>query len=64
MNTTAERGLLSGRLARSSNTTAQLVGSVQVYRALGGGWQVFEPAATLAVATHFAPLAAPEASAH
>ncbi len=37
-----ERGLLAARLALSTNTTARLTGSVQVYRALGGGWQVFE----------------------
>jgi outer membrane protein, multidrug efflux system len=37
-----ERGLLSARLDHSETRTALLTDSVQLYRALGGGWQPFE----------------------
>lgn len=37
-----ERGLLSARLEQSERRTGELLALVQVYRALGGGWQAAE----------------------
>ena len=42
------RGLLSSRLSGAVNQTAQLTDAVQIYRALGGGWESFETNAALA----------------
>jgi len=39
-----ERGLLAAQLDRTTNRTDQLLATVALYRALGGGWQVAEPA--------------------
>lgn len=38
----AERGLLAAQLDRASHRTDQLLAVVQLYRALGGGWQAAE----------------------
>lgn len=46
-----ERGLLAAQLARATHRTDQLLASVQLYRALGGGWEVGEPARTPATQT-------------
>jgi multidrug efflux system outer membrane protein len=37
-----ERGLLAAQLARATHRTEQLLATVQLYRALGGGWEVGE----------------------
>lgn len=39
-----ERALLAVRLAACANETARLTDAVRTYRALGGGWEAFEPA--------------------
>jgi len=41
----AQRVRLNVRLAANDSSTRLLLDSVQLYKALGGGWQVFEPAA-------------------
>jgi NodT family efflux transporter outer membrane factor (OMF) lipoprotein len=51
----AQRARLAVRLAANDSSTRLLLDSVQLYKALGGGWQVFEPAA--------APAAQPSAGA-
>jgi multidrug efflux system outer membrane protein len=40
----AQRQRLAVRLAANDSSTRLLLDSVQLYKALGGGWQVFEPA--------------------
>jgi NodT family efflux transporter outer membrane factor (OMF) lipoprotein len=53
-----ERGLLAAQLDRAMHRTDQLLAIVQLYRALGGGWQAAESGATAAVmpsAPHTAP---------
>jgi NodT family efflux transporter outer membrane factor (OMF) lipoprotein len=40
----AQRARLSVRLTANDSSTQLLLDSVQLYKALGGGWQVFEPA--------------------
>jgi NodT family efflux transporter outer membrane factor (OMF) lipoprotein len=40
----AQRARLSVRLSANDSSTRLLLDSVQLYKALGGGWQVFEPA--------------------
>ncbi len=40
----AQRARLSVRLSADDSNTRLLLDSVQLYKALGGGWQVFEPA--------------------
>jgi NodT family efflux transporter outer membrane factor (OMF) lipoprotein len=40
----AQRSRLSVRLGANDSQTQLLLDSVQLYKALGGGWQVFEPA--------------------
>ena len=50
----AQRQRLAVRLAANDSSTQLLLDSVQLYKALGGGWQVFEPAAQ-ATATPAAP---------
>ena len=40
----AQRARLSVRLSANDSSTQLLLDSVQLYKALGGGWQVFEPA--------------------
>lgn len=46
-----QRGLLSARLSLSTNRTDRITDSVQLYRAIGGGWQSLESTALLS-ATH------------
>jgi multidrug efflux system outer membrane protein len=41
----AQRSRLAARLTANDSSTRLLLDSVQLYKALGGGWQVFEPAA-------------------
>jgi NodT family efflux transporter outer membrane factor (OMF) lipoprotein len=41
----AQRSRLAVRLGANDSRTRLLLDSVQLYKALGGGWQVFEPAA-------------------
>lgn len=41
----AQRSRLAVRLSANESSTQLLLDSVQLYKALGGGWQVFEPAA-------------------
>jgi outer membrane protein TolC len=41
----AQRARLGVRLAANDSSTRLMLDSVQLYKALGGGWQVFEPAA-------------------
>jgi outer membrane protein TolC len=41
----AQRARLAARLSANDGSTRLLLDSVQLYKALGGGWQVFEPAA-------------------
>jgi len=40
----AQRQRLNVRLSANDSNTQLLLDSVQLYKALGGGWQVFEPA--------------------
>ena len=42
----AQRARLSVRVSANDANTQLLLDSVQLYKALGGGWQVFEPSAT------------------
>ncbi|WP_248324170.1 efflux transporter outer membrane subunit [Caballeronia sp. Sq4a] len=42
----AERSRLSVRVSANDANTQLLLDSVQLYKALGGGWEVFEPSAT------------------
>jgi outer membrane protein TolC len=44
----AQRAQLSVQLSANDSNTQLLLDSVQVFKALGGGWQVFEPAAAMA----------------
>jgi outer membrane protein TolC len=39
----AQRARLAVRLGANDSSTRLLLDSVQLYKALGGGWQVFEP---------------------
>jgi hypothetical protein len=39
----AQRARLAVRLSANDSSTRLLLDSVQLYKALGGGWQVFEP---------------------
>jgi outer membrane protein TolC len=39
----AQRARLTVRLAANDSSTRLLLDSVQLYKALGGGWEVFEP---------------------
>jgi outer membrane protein TolC len=41
----AQRSRLAVRLSANDSDTQLLLDSVQLYKALGGGWQVFDPAA-------------------
>jgi outer membrane protein TolC len=41
----AQRARLSVRVGANDSRTQLLLDSVQLYKALGGGWQAFEPAA-------------------
>lgn len=41
----AQRARLGVRLSANDSSTRLLLDSVQLYKALGGGWQVFEPSA-------------------
>lgn len=45
----AQRARLTVRLAANDSDTRLLLASVQLYKALGGGWQAFEPPAEAAV---------------
>jgi outer membrane protein TolC len=40
----AQRARLSVRVGANDSRTQLLLDSVQLYKALGGGWQAFEPA--------------------
>ena len=58
-----ERGLLVAQIDRATHRTDLLLANVQLFRALGGGWQAAEPAiAGTSAATHLqtAGAAAPE----
>lgn len=44
----AQRQRLAVRLSANDSSTRLLLDSAQLYKALGGGWQVFEPAANTA----------------
>jgi outer membrane protein, multidrug efflux system len=44
----AQRARQAVRMAANDSSTRLLLDSVQLYKALGGGWQVFEPATTAA----------------
>ena len=43
----AQRQRLLVRVSSNDSNTQLLLDSVQLYKALGGGWQVFEPATSL-----------------
>lgn len=47
----AQRQRLAVRLAANDSSTRLLLDSVQLYKALGGGWQVYEPAPAATAAT-------------
>jgi outer membrane protein, multidrug efflux system len=47
----AQRAQLAVQLGANDSDTQLLLDSIQVYKALGGGWQVFEPAASVAIPT-------------
>jgi NodT family efflux transporter outer membrane factor (OMF) lipoprotein len=47
----AQRTRLTVRISSNQSNTQLLLDSVQLYKALGGGWQVFEPAGQPAAAT-------------
>jgi multidrug efflux system outer membrane protein len=47
----AQRARLAVRLSANDSNTRLLLDSVQLYKALGGGWQVFEQPATPTAAT-------------
>ena len=51
----AQRARLSVRLSANESSTKLLLDSVQLYKALGGGWQVFEPAGAPAAANASPP---------
>lgn len=55
----AQRARLAVRLAANDSGTRLLLDSVQLYKALGGGWQMFEPAAQAAAPSTTAGAAAP-----
>ena len=42
----AQRVRLSVRVGANDSNTQLLLDSVQLYKALGGGWEAFEPSAT------------------
>ena len=44
----AQRARLAVRVSANDSNTQLLLDTVQLYKALGGGWQVFEPAAASA----------------
>lgn len=50
-----ERGLLAGRLDQAAHRTELLLANVQLFRALGGGWQAAEPGGDAAAAIAAAP---------
>ncbi|MCJ1886448.1 TolC family protein [Pseudomonas sp. LA21] len=52
----AQRARLTARLNANDSSTRLLLDSVQLYKALGGGWQVFEPMAPSAGAGSAHPL--------
>ena len=54
----AQRARLAVRLGANDSSTQLLLDSVQLYKALGGGWQVVEPAANTANPTAVPPAAA------
>jgi NodT family efflux transporter outer membrane factor (OMF) lipoprotein len=51
----AQRAHLAVRMAANDSGTRLLLDSVRLYKALGGGWQVFEPAAPSAAQSSGAP---------
>jgi len=54
----AQRARLSARFSANDSSTRLRLDSVQLYKALGGGWQVFEPAANTAAKSTLPPAAA------
>ena len=52
----AQRARLAVRLSANDSSTRLLLDSVQLYKALGGGWQAFEPAARPAASGAARPL--------
>lgn len=54
----AQRARLAVRLSANDSSTRLLLDSVQLYKALGGGWQAFEPAASTADRSAITPEAA------
>jgi hypothetical protein len=54
------------RLSANDSSTQLLLDSVQLYKALGGGWQVFEPrrASSTATTASGAHRSLPESSPH
>ena len=51
----AQRQRLTVRVSANDSNTQLLLDSVQLYKALGGGWQVFEPAQPAAAGTATSP---------
>ena len=51
----AQRTRLTVRVSANDSQTQLLLDSVQLYKALGGGWQVFEPANQPAASASFRP---------
>jgi outer membrane protein TolC len=47
----AQRARLSVRVGANDSRTQLLLDSVQLYKALGGGWQAFEPQPASAATT-------------
>jgi len=54
----AQRSRLAVSLSANDSSTRLLLDSVQLYKALGGGWQVFEPASKTNAQTAVPPAAA------
>jgi NodT family efflux transporter outer membrane factor (OMF) lipoprotein len=52
----AQRVQLSVRIGANDSNTQMLLDSVQLYKALGGGWEVFEPVADPAAGTAPSPI--------
>ena len=51
----AQRQRLSVRVSANNSNTQSLLDSVQLYKALGGGWEVFEPGKPPAVGANQSP---------
>ncbi|MGL6052700.1 MAG: hypothetical protein ACRC16_22440, partial [Aeromonas salmonicida] len=55
----AQRARLTVQVSANDSQTQTLLDSVQLFKALGGGWQAFEPAATDAASTAVSQTAMP-----